>query len=344
MKPELFGTMPDGEPVYRVRLQSAALRVHVLTFGAVIQSIEAPDRQGARANVVLGLSALADYVAHSPHFGAVPGRYAGRIAKGRFELDGVAYQLACNNGPNAIHGGPHGFGKRAWTLEDFGPQHVVLHLSSADGDAGYPGRVETEVRYTLEDTVLRIDFAASTSRATVLNLTNHSYFNLAGEGSGDVLGHRLTIDADAYAPIDADLIPTGAIGPVAGTPFDFRTERAIGARIAEPDPQLRFAGGYDHGYVLPGEGLRRAAMLCDPGSGRTLGVFTTQTSLQLYTGNTLTGLLTGPSGRVYRKHNGVCLEAQHLPDSPNKPGFPSTILRPGQAFSATTLFRFGVLE
>ena len=336
--PELFGHMPSGESVYRMTLESGQLRVEVLTFGAVLRSIEAPDRTGVRANVTLGLDSLDDYVKHSPHFGAVPGRYAGRIARGRFTLDGTEYQLACNNGPNAIHGGPTGFGKRAWTVADQGRQHVALTVNSPDGDEGYPGALMASVVYSLVGNSLSMDFYAETTRPTVVNLTNHSYFNLAGEGSGSVLGHLLTVDADRFAVIDGNSIPTGELRSVEHTPFDFRTPRRLEDCIRYADPQLLRGMGYDHGFVLAGSGLRRAAVLHHERTGRTLTVHTTQPSLQLYTGNTLTGALAGPSGRAYRQSDGVCLEAQYLPDSPNRPEFPSTVLRPGYPFKATTVF------
>ena len=336
--------MPDGTPVYRVTLENEDLRVRIITYGAAIQSIEAPDRHGNRANVTLGLSTLPDYIARSPHFGAVPGRYAGRIARGRFSLDGVEYQLPCNDGPNSRHSGPNGFGKRAWQLAGNEPDHATLTLSSPDGDTGFPGSVEVSVTYTLDHADIRIDYHAETTRPTILNLTNHSYFNLAGEGSGSILDHELTIDADHFAPLDAQNIPTGALLPVEGTPFDFRTAQTIGARIHIADPQLVQALGYDHPYLLRGTGLRRAALLQDPGSGRTLTVLTTEPSIQLYTANSLTGALAGLSGSTYRQSDAVCLEAQHLPDSPNQPDFPSTVLRPDHPFDSATIFRFSVLE
>ena len=338
---ELFGHLPSGEPVHRITLDNGTLRIRLLTFGAVLQSIETPDRHGNHTNVVLGLTNLADYVARSPHFGAVPGRYAGRIARGRFTLDGVTHQLDCNQGANSIHGGSHGFGKRAWSLANHGPHHATLELTSPDGEAGYPGTVRVQVRYTIDGPDLRIDYHAETDRPTILNLTNHSYFNLAGEGANDIHSHELTIDSDHFLPIEPDGIPTGEIRPVASTPFDFRAPHPIGARIHQADEQILNALGYDHAYLLAGEGLRRAALLHEPLSGRTLTVLTTQPALQLYTANTLKGDLSGPSGRTYRQTAAVCLEAQHPQDSPNHPAFPSTELRPGQPFSATTIFRFG---
>lgn len=338
---ETFGHMPSGEPVHRVALDNGTLRVHVLTFGAVLQSIETPDRHGIRANIALGLTNLEDYISRSPHFGAVPGRYAGRIARGRFTLDGVTHQLECNEGFNAIHGGPHGFGKRDWTLASHDAHHATLERTSPEGEGGYPGTVHVRITYTLEGPDLRIGFHASTDRPTIINLTNHSYFNLAGEGSGDILDHELTIDSGHMLPTEPDGIPTGEIRPVGATPFDFRTPHRIGARIHQANPQILRALGYDHAYLLRGEGLRRAALLHDPRSGRTLTVLTTQPALQFYTGNMLKGDLAGLSGHTYRQTAGVCLETQHPQDSPNHPAFPSTELRPGQPFAATTIFRFG---
>ncbi len=339
---EIFGHMPDGEPIHRIMLEAGRLRVALITYGAAIQSIEAPDRSGVSANVVLGLETLGGYVRHSPHFGAVPGRYAGRIAGGQFSLDGTVYRLPRNNGDNTLHGGPDGFGKRAWSLTDSGARHASMALHSPDGDNGFPGRLRASVHYALDEDGITIRYQAEADKPTVVNLTNHSYFNLAGEGSGTVEGHELTINADRFAPINENSIPTGELRPVDGTPFDFRQWRAIGSRLREADPQITRALGYDHGFVVAGSGLREAASLRDPASGRRLTVLSTAPSVQLYTGNMLTGSLAGPSGRTYRQTAGVCLEAQHLQDSPNKPGFPSVVLRPGERFESATVFKFGV--
>lgn len=339
--PALFGRLADGAPVHRLVIGNAGLRVALIEFGAAVQAIRVAGA-GGWVNVALGLSTLEEYVALSPHLGAVPGRYAGRIAGGRFALEGVVHRLPRNNGGNTLHGGPTGFGKRAWTLTEHGPGHATMALDSADGEAGFPGALWVEVRYVVEDTELRIDFRATTTRPTVLNLTNHSYFNLAGEGSGSVLGHELTIDGDEFTPLDAESLPTGEIRAVAGTPLDFRTPHAIGARIRTADPQIVMARGYDHAFLIRGAGLRRAALLREPASGRTLEVLTTEPALQFYTANMLTGSLAGLSGRTYRQGDAVCLEAQHLADSPNQPHFPSTVLRPGETYSATTIFRFGL--
>ena len=339
--PELFGHMPSGEPVQRVSLANDHLRIQVITFGAVLQSIEAPDRSGAFANIVLGLTDLQDYVARSPHFGAVPGRYAGRIDGGRFTLDGVAYQLNVNKPPHTVHGGFHGFGKRNWSLDSHDKDHVALTLLSADGEEGFPGAVNATVRYTLDSRSLRIDYRAETDRPTIINLTNHSYFNLRGEGSGDIFDHVLTVHADTFLPVRPDGIPTGGAHPVDNTPFDFRTPQPVGARIRQADPQLQRVLGYDHAYVVRGAGLRPAAHLLDPSSGRTLAVHTTEPVVHVYSGNNLTGALAGPSGRIYRPGDAICFECEHPQDAPNHPAFPSTVLRPGTPYVSTTIFEFG---
>jgi len=337
----VYGRTQTGAEVHRIALDGTALRASILTFGAVVERLEAPDRSGQWANVVLGLDSLDGYLHLSPHFGAVPGRFANRIARGRFVLDGAEYHLACNDGPNALHGGPEGFGTRIWNIEDSSEQHVTLGLTSPDGDSGYPGTLDVRVTYMIDGADLRIDYRARTDRPTVLNLTNHSYFNLAGEGSGSVLDHRLQVDADAFLPVDATSIPTGEVRPVAGTPFDFRTPTPIGSRIREVDEQILRSLGYDHNWVLrPGPGLRPAVRLHDGASGRTLEVLTTEPGVQVYSANKLTGALRGPSGRSYRQGDAVCFETQHFPDSPNQAAFPSTVLRPGQEFASTTVFRF----
>ncbi len=333
----------DGQDVHRVTLQNGGPRIRVLTYGGIIEGIEVPDRAGQVANVVLGLDSLEGYATRSPHFGAITGRYANRIARGRFTLDGTTYQLACNNGPNALHGGPGGFDKRVWAIEDMSERHVALSYVSPDGEEGYPGALTVRVTYTAEADGLRIDYHAATDQATVLNLTNHSYFNLAGEGAGSVLDHLLQVDAERFVPVDATSIPEGPLRPVEGTPFDFRKPAPIGARIRAGDPQLLRGRGYDHTFVLSEQpGVRPAATVHHPGSGRTLRVLTDQPGVQVYSGNMLTGALAGPSGRAYRSGDGLCLETQHFPDSPNRPDFPSTVLRPGDVFASTTLLRFAI--
>ncbi|HZS81352.1 MAG TPA: aldose epimerase family protein [Stellaceae bacterium] len=347
MQRDRFGVTDDGTPVDRYILANArGMRVSILTYGAVIAALEVPDRDGRPANVVLGLPTLEDYLRRSPHFGALTGRFANRIANGRFALDGVVYELPHNDGANTLHGGNRGFDKVVWQAIDgeTGGESLRLRHFSPDGDEGFPGRLAVEVVYTLgADNDLRIDYAASTDRPTIVNLTNHSYFNLAGEGSGDVLGHEIEIAAARFTPIDEAKIPTGEIRPVAGTPFDFRRPAALGARIRAGDAQLLFGRGYDHNFVLDRAGLDGpafAARLREPRSGRVLEVLTTAPGLQLYSGNMLTGALVGPSGRAYRQSDGVCLETQLFPDAPNQPHFPSAVLRPGERFRSSTVFRF----
>ncbi len=336
-----YGRTDAGAEVRRIALGGPLLQTSILTFGGVVERIDVPDEAGHTANVVLGLDSLDGYQHRSPHFGALPGRFANRIARGRFVLDGTEYRLACNDGPNALHGGPHGFGKRVWSIQDSGERHVTLGLLSPDGEEGYPGTLNVRVTYTVDGPELRLDYRASTDKPTVLNLTNHSYFNLAGEGSGDVLGHLLQVEADAFLPVTDSSIPTGEVRAVVGTPFDFRTPTPIGGRIRDADPQILCGQGYDHTWMLrPGAGQRQAIRLHEPNSGRVLDVRTTQPGVQVYTGNQLTGTLAGPSGRSYRQGDAVCFETQHFPDSPNQPAFPSTVLRPGEEFTSTTVFRF----
>lgn len=345
MSGEPWGHTDAGETVHRFRLRADGIEADVLTYGGIIAALRVPDRTGRIANVVLGLANFADYEARSPHFGELVGRYANRIAGGRFTLDGKDYQLARNNGPNALHGGHTGFGKRVWTVAETAPHRLVLARTSPDGEEGYPGALSATVAYTAEPGALRIDYAATTDLPTILNLTNHSYFNLAGEGEGDVLGHTLCLDADHYLPVDTTLIPIGELRSVGGTAFDFRAPVPIGTRIREGDEQIVCGQGYDHCWALRG-GIaphpRIAARALHPASGRMLEVSTTEPGVQFYSGNQLTGSLVGPSGRAYRQGDGFCLETQHFPDSPNQPAFPSAVLRPGERFASTTIFRFGV--
>lgn len=341
-----YGRLPDGREVERWTLAAGDVAADILTWGGTLAAVRAPDRAGRLANVVLGLPSLADYVARNRFFGSITGRYANRIAGARFTLDGTTYELARTHGANALHGGLAGFDKQVWRAAPAGDAALRLDYSSADGEEGYPGRLDVTVTYSLgTDGGLRIDYVAVTDRPTVLNLTNHAYFNLGGEASGDVLGHRLQLLADAYLPTDAHAIPTGEIAPVAGTPFDFRSPTPLGARIAEAHPQLVLARGYDHNMVLrksaPGA-LQLAARAVDPDSGRSLEVSTTEPGLQLFSGNNLDGSLIGSGGRTYRQSAGFCLETQHFPDSPNRPDFPGTVLRPGERFASTTIFRFGI--
>lgn len=345
MPGEVFGHTADGQAVTRHILSRGGLRVGIIDLGAVVTAIEVPDRAGRLANVVLGLDTLSGYETVSPSFGAIVGRYANRIAGGRFSLDGHTYQLPVNEGPNTLHGGPKNFGTRLWRVEGSDATRLALARRSPDGEEGFPGNLDVRVTYSLPaNGVLRLDYAAVTDRPTILNLTNHSYFNLAGEGAGSVLGHSVQIEADAFAPTDATQIPTGEIRPVAGTPFDFRAPHPLEARIRTGEPQLAYAKGYDHTFALRGPAgtLRPAATCIDPGSGRRLDVWTTQPALQLYSGNNLDGTLIGPSGRIYRSGDGVCFETQNFPDAPNHPNFPSAVLRPGETFAAATEFRFSV--
>lgn len=338
-----FARLPDGSQVNVFTLANAAgMIVRILDFGGIITEIHVPDRDGVFADVALGFDTLAPYLADSPYFGALIGRYGNRIAGGRFTLDGQAYTLPVNNGANHLHGGVPGFDRVLWRsrIED---DALVLEYRSADGEQGYPGTLDVTVRYHLTaDNEIVVRFEAVTDRATPVNLTQHSYFNLAG--GGDILGHALTIDADSFVPIDAGLVPLGSLAPVAGTPFDFRTPRPIGARIDEAHAQLAHGSGYDHCFVLnrpaPG-GMTRAAHVREPMSGRVLELFTQEPGVQFYSGNFLDGSLTG-KGRTYAHRSGFCLEPQHFPDSPNQPGFPNTILRPGQVYATESRLRFSV--
>ncbi|MCC7043294.1 MAG: galactose mutarotase [Acidobacteria bacterium] len=341
-----FGTLADGTAVERFTLSNAdGVTVVLSSLGAAIHSIRTPDREGRAADVVLGFETLDQWVANPPFFGVIVGRYANRIAGGRFSLDGATYTLATNNAPNHLHGGTRGFDKVVWRAEPLAEADgdaVRFTYVSADGEEGYPGTLTTSVVYTLTaDNELRLDYTATTDKATVVNLSNHAYFNLAGTGT--VLDHELQINADRYTPVDATLIPTGELAPVAGTPFDFRQATAIGARITANHEQIRIGGGYDHNFVLNGTAgeLRLAARALDPSSGRMLEVHTTEPGVQFYSGN-FASPIAGRGGESYPRHAGFCLETQHFPDSPNQSSFPSTMLRPGQTFESTTVFRFGV--
>lgn len=338
-----FGTLPDGRQVSVFTLANAGgMSVKILDFGGIITEIHVPDRVGKFADVALGFDTLVPYLGDSPYFGALIGRYGNRIAAGRFSLEGQDYQLPVNNGRNHLHGGTPGFDRVLWQARIEGDE-LVLAYRSVDGEQGYPGTLDATVRYRLtEDNEIVVRFHAVSDRATPVNLTQHSYFNLAGGGS--ILDHRITIDADAFVPIDADLIPFGRLAPVTGTPFDFRSARAIGERIAEDDEQLRHGGGYDHCFALnkPVEkAMARAARVLDPGSGRVLELFTREPGVQFYSGNFLDGSLQG-KGRAYAYRGGFCLEPQHFPDSPNQPAFPNTILRPGEVYETESRFRFSV--
>jgi aldose 1-epimerase len=350
-----FGVTPDGDKVSIYTLTNAhGVEARISNYGGVVVALKTPDRHGKLEDIVLGFDKLADYVKPGPYFGALIGRYGNRIAKGHFTLDGQEYTLPINNGPNSLHGGLHGFDKKVWSAtpvsHDAAGSGDAVGLSltyvSKDGEEGYPGTLSVTVVYTLtEDNALRIDYTATTDKDTVVNLTNHSYFNLNGAGNGDVLHHELQINADKFTPVDKDQIPTGELRDVAGTPFDFRQSTAIGARINAKDEQLEIGKGYDHNYVVNGGGADTpvlAARAFSPKSGRVLEVYTTQPGVQLYTGNFLDGKEIGKGGKAYKQRYAFCLETQHYPDSPNHPDFPTTELKPGETYHQVTLFKFSV--
>ena len=341
--------MFQGKPVDMVTLKNnSGMEVQAISYGGIITSLKVPDRTGALGDVVLGFDQPNQYYADPPppYFGSIVGRYGNRIANGKFVLDSKPYPLAKNNGPNHLHGGNKGFDKVLWTIatkETPEGSSAIFTRVSPDGEEGYPGNLTVHVTYTLTDkNELVVDYHATTDKPTVVNLTQHSYFNLSAEGSGDILGHQLMLNADRYTPVDDTLIPTGELVSVAGTPFDFRQPTAIGARINQDDPQLKNGKGYDHNWVLnrKGTGLEVAARLTDPKSGRTLEIKTTEPGIQFYSGNFLDGTIKGKSGHVYALRNGLCLETQHFPDSPNKKNFPSTELRPGKQYDSRTVFAF----
>ncbi|MCS7026102.1 MAG: galactose mutarotase [Bryobacteraceae bacterium] len=346
VKRENFGKTRDGAPVSLFTLQnSRGIRVQITNYGGIITAIFVPDRKGNFGDIVLGFDTLEPYLKEHPYFGAIIGRYANRIAKAQFRLGGQIYQLAANDGPNHLHGGRKGFDKVLWKAQEFhraGSASVELTYNSQDGEEGYPGNLSVKVVYTLKDSnELQLDYFANTDRDTVVNLTNHTYFNLAG--TGDILKHELTLYADQFLPVDGGLIPTGELRAVAGTAFDFTKPTRIGSRLHLPDEQLRIGKGYDHNFVLrgPSGSLRVFAEVYDPTSGRALTLSTTEPGVQFYTGNFLDGSLSG-KGRKYVFRSGFCLETQHFPDSPNQPSFPSVVLRPGQQFRSSTVWKFGV--
>jgi aldose 1-epimerase len=339
---EISGKTPDGAPIeaYTLRSEGGAI-AKVISYGATLVKLWMPDRDGNLSDVVLGFDSAERYVGPHPHFGGIVGRYANRIAKGKFTLDGKEYQLDINNPPNSLHGGKVGFDRRMWTAHpsaDASTAAVRFSHLSADGEEGFPGDLKVSATYTLtHNNELRIDYTAQADKPTPLNLTNHTYFNFAG--NGDVLGHVLQLDADSYTPVDATLIPTGEIWPVAGTPLDFRKPAAIGAHIAEIGGN---PGGYDHNFIVNGKAgtLRHAARVYEPSTGREMEVWTTEPGIQFYSGNFLDGTVKGKKGVSYAKHSGFCLETQHYPDSVNHPNFPSVILRPGETYNQTTVFGF----
>jgi len=337
-----FGTLPDGTEIIRYTLRNPhGMTARIITYGATLTELWVPDRDGVLGDVVLGFDDLEGYRTRSPYFGAIVGRVANRIAGGRFRLDGVEYRLATNNGPNFLHGGQRGFDKVVWSARTATGEHdasVRLTYVSPDGEEGFPGTLTVQVVYTLtDDDVLRLDYTATTDRPTPVNLSNHTYWNLRGEG--DILGHVLWMDADAYTPVDETLIPTGQIAPVRGTPMDFTTPTPVGARI---DQVPGIPVGYDHNFVLRSGGgrLALALRLSEPTTGRLMEMWTTEPGIQFYSGNFLDGTLVGKRGIPYPFHGAIVLEAQHFPDSVNQPGFPSIVLRPGQTYTQTTLYRF----
>jgi aldose 1-epimerase len=348
---EPFGKTTDGVAVERYTFGSAhGIQVQMLTYGATLQTITFADRRGHRASVLLGLPTLADYIAESPYFGATIGRYGNRIAKGKFSIDGKSYQIPINNGENALHGGPIGFDKKVWkatVVKEASRIGVSFHYVSPDGEMGFPGNLDTTVEYTLNTAnELTVAYQATTDKPTIVNLTNHAYFNLAGEGSGSVEGQILQVDADKYTPVDTNLIPTGPLPPVAGTPFDFRQGKPIGKDLRVGDPQILIGPGYDHNWVLngyhDGKAFRRVVRAYDPGSGRWLTCSTDQPGVQIYSGNFLNGAFAGLTGRTYRQGDAFTLETQHYPDAPNHPAYPTTVLRPGQTYATKTTYGFGV--
>jgi aldose 1-epimerase len=349
-----FGHLPSGSTAELFTLRSPHITVRLTTYGARIVAIDTPDRTGKMGGIVLGYDKVEDYLPVTPYFGVVAGRYANRIAKGQFTLDGRSYQLSINNGPNSLHGGKDGFDRRNWSAREV-PSGVEFTLISPDGDQGFPGTLTAHVTYTLDGDTLSIQYQATTDKPTVINLTNHAYFNLSGDGNPSILDERLQINADKFTPVDATLIPTGELAPVAGTPFDFTTPHLIGERINADNEQLHRAKGYDHNWVLRSGSeaigahsipvghapmLPIAAIVTDPTTGRILTVRTTEPGIQFYSGNFLDGRFPSRSGGKYTLRSGFCLETQHFPDSPNHPNFPSTELKPGQTYQSTTTFTF----
>ena len=348
MQKQAFGKTDDGQQMDLYTLTNKnGMQVAITNFGGTIVSIKVPDKSGNIADVVLGYDDVSGYQGGKSYFGATIGRYGNRIGKAKFTLDGKTFTLPQNDGVNTLHGGTKGFSQRVWTAKDVsGPAGEALQLTylSKNGEEGFPGNLDAKVVFTLAaNNELKIDYSASTDKDTVVNLTNHSYFNLSGKGEGDILGTELTLHASKFTPVDATLIPTGELRSVKGTPFDFTKSTAIGARINQADEQLKLAGGYDHNWVLDAGktvALHLAAQAYDPTSGRELEVLTTEPGIQFYTGNFLDGTIHGKGGKVYNKHDAFCLETQHFPDSPNHPKFPSTELKPGQRYHTMTVFKF----
>jgi aldose 1-epimerase len=349
IKIESFGQMPDGTAISKYTLtNSKGMTMQVINLGGVITSLTAPDRNGKFEDVVLGYDSLAGYIAKGSFFGALVGRYGNRIGNAKFVLDGKTFELEKNNGPNNLHGGAKGFDKRVWTIEEMPTDNgaaIKLSYTSADMEGGFPGNLQTQVIYHLTDSnELKINYRATTDKKTIVNLTNHTYFNLSGNTQNDILNHELMINADRFVPVDAGLIPLGPLKDVSGTPFDFRTPTVIGARIDKDDEQLKVGKGYDHCWVLsnPGDSAKVAATVHDPSNGRVLSVYTTEPGIQVYTGNFLDGSVTGKYGSVYMKRFAICLETEHFPDSPNKKDYPSVVLNPGEVYKTQTVYTFSV--
>jgi aldose 1-epimerase len=336
-----FGKTPDGKTVEMFTIKDGPMEADVITYGGILQSLRVPDKQGKVSDIVLGFDSAEEYEhGNKAFFGAIIGRYGNRIAGGKFQLDGKTYQIPRNDGNNALHGGSKGFDKVLWNGKII-PHGVELTYVSPDGEMGFPGTLTAVVRYTLAGKDLKIEYSATTDKDTVVNLTNHSYFNLAGEGNGDILKDEVKINASRYTPVDANLIPTGELAPVQDTPFDFRKLTAVGARIDANNEQLKLAHGYDHNWVLDSSGkLAEAAQVYEATSGRVMHVLTDQPGVQFYTGNFLDGTIKGKGGKVYGHRAALCLETQHFPDSPNHPSFPTTELKPGQKYHTVTIFRF----
>jgi len=336
----------DAKPVELYTLRnSKGAEARIMNYGGIVQYLSVPDRNGKFDDVVLGYDNVDGYIKVTPYFGALIGRYGNRIGGAKFTLEGKTYTLATNNGPNSLHGGLKGFDKVVWNVVKATGNTLELQYTSKDGEEGFPGNLNVTALYTLtEDNALRVDFKAATDKATVVNLTQHSYFNLAGQGKGDILGHEVYINSDKTTPVDKELITTGAYASVEGTPFHFRKPTAIGARIDDPDQQLQYGPGYDHNWVInkPAGQLGLQARVHDPKTGRFLEVWSDQPGLQFYAGNFLDGTITGKGGVVYQKRTGFCMEPQHYPDSPNKPNFPSVVLRPGQTYKNTIIYKFSV--
>ncbi len=343
-----FGSTDEGEAQLYTLTNGNGMKVAITNYGGIITDIIVPDKAGDFEDVALGFGNLEKYKGEHPYFGALVGRYGNRIGGAKFSLNGQEFSLQANNGPNALHGGPEGFHRHLYEAEEIEQDDAVgveLHRVSPDGEEGYPGNLDVTVRYLLtEDNAIRIEYEANTDKPTPVNLTNHSYFNLHGEGQGDILDHVVMIDADRFTPVDNTLIPTGELQSVEDTPFDFTTPTPIGERIDADDQQIEFGGGYDHNYVLnrEGDGLQLAATVYEPESGRYMEVFTTEPGLQFYTGNFLDGSVTGKSGQAYAYRSGFCMETQHFPDSPNQEDFPSTLLEPDDSYESMTVYRFSV--